>query len=98
MFAKLFKTRREVQALRKDVESLSDMLKVHFDIKYTLADFAMWRERHPDAKHVPVTEGEWLRFGDMLAHVGSAPTKAVANQHFSYRDMAVVPVREYTQQ
>lgn len=95
---RLFKTRYEVQALRRDVGFLTDMLKAHFDIKYTLSDFTEWYDRHPKAEYISTTEGEWLHYGDMLSRAGSPPTKMLPNQGFSFRDKKVMPTRRYTKE
>lgn len=61
-----FKTRHEVKRLQQQVDTLTDMLKVHFDIKYTMQDYSTWENRHPSAPTIPVSDGEWWHFGHIL--------------------------------
>lgn len=63
---KLFKTHYEILSLREDVEFLTGMLNTHFDIKYTLKDFATWKDRNPNADHIPVSENEWYHYASMI--------------------------------
>jgi len=67
---KLFKTRNEVKQLRKEVEYLTEMLKIHFDIKTTMKDFSTWQNRHPNASTIPVAEGEWWHYGSIMSRSG----------------------------
>jgi hypothetical protein len=63
---KLFKTRQEVKYLRQDINELRQMLVDHFGILYSLNDFSKYTERHPKSKHIPVTEGEWFHFEEIM--------------------------------
>lgn len=61
------KTRHEVKQLRADVADLRNMLRTHFDIKYTMEDFKAWCDGHPAAKDIPASVGEFLHLYDMLS-------------------------------
>ncbi len=85
----LFKTRKEVQALRSDIALLNDMLKTHFDIKYTLEDFNKWSEFHPEATSIPVTENELIHFIEMILPYGQHATPDNLKDDVSYRTKPV---------
>jgi hypothetical protein len=61
-----FKTRHEVKRLQAQVDTLTDMLKVHFDIKYTMQDYSTWQNRHPNISTIPVSDGEWWHYGSIM--------------------------------
>lgn len=61
-----FKTRHEVKQLRAELADFREMMRTHFDIKYTFEDFRKWTEGHSDAKQIPTSVGEFLHFYDML--------------------------------
>lgn len=63
-----FKTRYEVKRLQRQVDTLTDMLRVHFDIKYTMEDFSTWNNRHPNDGVIKVSDGEWWHYGSIVGH------------------------------
>jgi hypothetical protein len=67
-----FKTRHEVKQLRREIENLHGMLRAHFDIKYTMADFEEWCKANPASKEIPTSVGEFLNFYKMLTPTSRA--------------------------
>lgn len=61
-----FRTRHEVKQARADIAELREMLRAHFDIKYTMQDFTKWYDGHPNSQAIPTSVGEFLHFYDML--------------------------------
>lgn len=101
IFMKIFKTRKQVELLRQDVAELSQMLKDHFGIKYDLKDFDEWYDRHPDikrVKYVPVTEGEWFHYSDLLGPIFPHSEPLPKDVKLSFRAIPVLPKRKYTKE
>lgn len=63
----IFKTRKEVKKLQDDVQFLTDMIRTHFDIKYTMKDFEDFCRYRGIETKIPVSVGEFLRYHKMLA-------------------------------
>lgn len=61
-----FKTRHEVKQLRTELVELREMLRAHFDIKYTFQDFQEWFDAHPHDGAMPTSVGEFLHYYSML--------------------------------
>lgn len=60
-----FKARHEVKQLRTELSELREMLRTHFNIKYTFNDFQKWFEEH-DEEEIPTSVGEFLHYFEML--------------------------------
>lgn len=71
----IFKTRKEVKRLQSQVDDLTSMLKTHFDIKWTLEDFANFCDEEPEPENIPVTRGEWIRYRNMIGPRGGKVTR-----------------------
>jgi len=65
-----FKTRQEVKYLQQKIEHLEGMLKAHFDIKYDFEDFSKYDSRHIQQSTIPVSEGEWYHFKEIISPSG----------------------------
>lgn len=86
-----FKTRHEVKQLRREIDFLRNMLVTHFGIKYTMEDFKNYYERHPDSNVIPVTEGEWHHYNEMIMPSGNIKfTDTPNNTHASFRSKRVI--------
>ena len=90
MRIRLFKTRQEVRALRSDVAELRAMLVAHFGMKYTMQDFRNWYDKHRDANHIPVTEGEWHHYDEILSSVANSQSSNPVDTDLSFRDKRVM--------
>lgn len=66
LYRKIFRTRLEVEHLQRQLDDLTSMLKGHFGILWDLDDFKNYTESHPEDKNIPVTDGKFLHFDDML--------------------------------
>lgn len=61
-----FKTRHEIRQLRSDVADFRQMVRTHFDIKYTLDDFRQFTE-DTEGKKIPTSVGEFLNYYKIIS-------------------------------
>lgn len=89
----LFRTRYElkndIKSLQNEIILLSNSLKAHFDIKYTLDDFSKWADQHPDAKMIFVTEGEYLHYMEVISKPGHKVTLSDLDPDASFRGLLI---------
>lgn len=62
----IFKTRHEVKRLQTQLDNLEAMLVANLGIRFTMEHFRQYQEKHPNATSIPVSDGEWYHFGDMM--------------------------------